>query len=395
MRNLREYFITTSRPYQEGAVDVFEQTVTTQDAAKAILTITALGVYEAELNGNKVGDLLLTPGYTYYHKEVQVQEYNVTAMLQEKNTLRVYLGQGWYCGRFSFENKTRIYGDHPAVAWILTIENNEGQETVYTSRDGGVQAVPSPYVYAGLYDGEIYHADGAVQDIFPPVAYTGKLPEQFDETILGVKLQEELTVRGVYPCENVTILDFGQNFAGVVEIDPSKMQGTELRLRHGEILNADGSLYTTNLRRAKAEIVYRKGQDLKKYRPRFTYMGFRYVELSGVPYVEGLLTAHAIYSEMPRTGHFTCDNKAADQLYRNQLWGQKSNYIEVPTDCPQRDERMGYTGDGQVFALTGAYNFDTEAFWKKFLRDIRYSQQDNKEGYIPATVPAEGPAGIF
>lgn len=394
MEDLKTSFITTGRPYQEGAVEVFEQSIVAHCVSKATLTITALGVYEAELNGHKVGDWLFTPGFTYYHRELQVQEYDVSAMLKEENTLRVYLGQGWYCGRFTFHNRTQIYGERPAVAWVLTVEYADGTIKRYTSRDSSVQTVPGPYVYAGLYDGEIYQADGAGQVLYPPVPYVGKLPEQFDETIIGVKLQEEMPVRAVYSQNGTTILDFGQNFAGVVEIDPSRMEGEELRLRHGEILNADGTLYTANLRKAKAEIIYRKGQEKKKYRPRFTYMGFRYVELHGVPYADGLLKAYALYSDMPRTGRFRCENQAVDQLYHNQVWGQKSNYIEVPTDCPQRDERMGYTGDGQVFALTGANNFDTEAFWNKFLRDIRYSQADNSEGYVDATIPAEGPAGI-
>ena len=172
------------------------------------------------------------------------------------------------------------------------------------------------------------------------------------------------------------------------------MEGAVLKLRHGEILNTDGSLYTTNLRQAKAELVYHKGTDTAKYRPRFTFMGFRYAELSGVPYAEGLLTAYAVHSEMERTGYFTCANRQVEQLYHNQVWGQRSNYVEVPTDCPQRDERQGYTGDGHVFARTGAYNYDTEAFWLKFLKDIRYSQMDNSEGYVAPTIPALGPAGI-
>jgi alpha-L-rhamnosidase len=166
------------------------------------------------------------------------------------------------------------------------------------------------------------------------------------------------------------------------------MAGNELKLRHGEILNPDGSLYTANLRKAKAEIVYHKSESGEIYRPRFTYMGFRYVELTGVPYKEGLITAHAIYSDMERTGDFTCENPLVDRLFKNQVWGQKSNYVEVPTDCPQRDERMGYTGDGHVFAKTGAYNFDTEEFWAKFLRDISYSQAKNKLGYVAPTIPA-------
>ena len=390
MKNLREYFITTSRPYTEGAVEVFEQEVTAKNVKKATLTITALGVYEAQINGQKVGDMLFAPGYTYYPKEVQVQEYDVTAMLQSKNVLRVYLGQGWYAGRFTFENKVQIYGEKPAVSWVLVVEDENGT-TTYHSKNG-VISVKSPYVYGGMYDGEVLD-DTADREVFQPVPFEGVLPEHFDETILCVKVQEEVTVKEVIRHEGYTILDFGQNFAGFVEIDLDKMTGETLKLRHGEILNQDGSLYTANLRKAKQEIAIKKGGLRGKYRPKFCYMGFRYIELTG-EYQDGMITAYAIHSDMPRTRTFTCENALVQKLYENQIWGQKSNYVEVPTDCPQRDERMGYTGDGQVFALTGAYNFDTTLFWKKFLRDIRYSQQDNAEGYVGPTIPAQGKAGV-
>lgn len=388
---LKKHFITTNRPYREGTVEVFRQKLDTQGVRKATLAITALGLYEAELGGKKVGDALFTPGFTYYPTHLQYQVYDVTGMLTGEDTLTVYLAQGWYCGRFTFENKVQIYGECPAVSWILTVEDEKGIRT-FCSDDPSVEAVASPYEYAGFYDGEIYD-ENCQQQILPPVKFEGQIPERFEEGTMSVRIREEMPVRSVTSRDGVTILDFGQNFAGIITIDHTKMNGSCLKLRHGEILNADGSLYTANLRKAKAETVYHKGSGI--YRPRFTYMGFRYVELSGVPYEEGLLTAYAIHSDMERTGHFTCEDPLADQLYRNQVWGQKSNYIEVPTDCPQRDERMGYTGDGHVFALTGAYNFDTEAFWAKFLKDIRYSQAANKEGYVAPTVPAPpGAQGI-
>lgn len=383
MIDLKPYFITTDRPFTEGAVEVFTQRI--EGCGKATLTITALGLYEAEINGVKVGKDLFTPGFTYYPKRLNVQTYDVTDLLTGQDTLTVYLAQGWYCGRFTFDNKCQIYGEHPAAAWVLTIGDR-----VYTSRDA-ITALPSPYAYAGFYDGEVYD-EQQPQTVFPPVPYTGELPERLEETILTVRMQEEMPVQSVTVRGDTTIIDFGQNFAGFVCIDPEKMDAAALKLRHGEILNADGTLYTTNLRKAKAQTIYHKGS--KVYRPRFTYMGFRYVELTGCTYVPGMLKAYAIYSDMPRTGDFHCDNPLVDQLYRNQVWGQKSNYVEVPTDCPQRDERMGYTGDGQVFAQTGAFNFDTERFWEKYLADIRDSQSDNTEGYVAPTVPAQGKAGI-
>lgn len=394
MSDLRKHFITVNRPFKEGTVEVFEQMIPASGVKRAVLTITALGVYEAEWNGGKIGDLLFTPGYTYYPKDIHYQVYDVTARLAEENLLRVYLGQGWYCGRFTCDNKTQIYGERPAVSWVLQMEMADGTARLFCSTDKSVKAVRSPYEYAGFYDGEVYHADGGPDEVIQPVLYTGPVPEVLEESVIGVKLQEEIPVQTVTQAGDATILDFGQNFAGIIEIDPTKMAGHTLKLRHGEILNPDGTLYTTNLRKAKAEIVYHKGASTEKYRPRFTYMGFRYVELSGTAYEPGLLTAYAAYSDMERTGSFSCGNALVDQLYRNQFWGQKSNYVEVPTDCPQRDERMGYTGDGHVFALTGAYNFDTEAFWAKFLKDIRYSQMDNSEGYVAPTIPAQGPAGI-
>ena len=394
MLDLRTHFITVDRPYKEGTVEVFEQPVSASGVRHATLTITALGVYEAELNREKIGDLMFAPGYTYYPRNLHYQVYDVTALLAEENLLRVWLGQGWYCGRFTCDNKVQIYGERPAVSWVLEVEEADGAVRCFCSDDANVQAVRSPYEYAGFYDGEIYHSDGGPDEVLQPVPYTGVLPEVLEQSVTGVKLQEEIPVQAVTRAGDAVILDFGQNFAGMIEIDPGKMNGDTLKLRHGEILNPDGSLYTTNLRKARAEIVYHKGVSAQKYRPRFTYMGFRYVELTGVEYAPGLITAHAVYNEMERTGEFSCENPLVNRLYQNQIWGQKSNYVEVPTDCPQRDERMGYTGDGHVFALTGAYNFDTEQFWSKFLKDIRYSQMDNSEGYVAPTIPAQGPAGI-
>lgn len=388
---LKNHFITVPREYREGTVEVFEQKITSEHVKKATLTITALGLYEAEINGKKVGDVLFAPGFTYYPTHLYFQSYDVTNLLTGSDTLTVYLGQGWYCGRFTFDNKVQIYGENPAVSWLMTIEDDSGVRT-WASDDETVKAVDSPYEYAGFYDGDVYN-EGREQEILQPVKFEGHIPETIEEGTMHVRIREEMKVQSVTKLGDVTILDFGQNFAGFITIDPSKMEGDCLKLRHGEILNADGSLYTTNLRKAKAEIIYHKGEN--HYRPRFTYMGFRYVELSGTPYEEGLLTAYAIHSDMERTGYFTCENPMVDQLYQNQVWGQKSNYIEVPTDCPQRDERMGYTGDGHVFALTGAYNYNTEAFWSKFLKDIRHSQAANKEGYVPPTVPAPpGEQGI-
>lgn len=393
MEELRKQWITSEKEYREGEVFVYRQRFMASQVKKAVFYGTALGVYEAELNGTKIGSQMFAPGFSYYPRRVLYQTHEVTELLREgENTLTVYLGQGWYCGRFLCENQTQIYGEQPAVAWILELEDAAGSRKIVS--DETVEELESPYEYAGEYDGEIYFADGRENVTGHAAAYTKETPFALEPTLTEVRLQDEMPVRETTVQGDVTILDFGQNFAGIVEIDPSFLKNETITIRHGEILNADGSLYTANLRKAKATIVYHAGAEKKKYRPRFTYMGFRYMELSGAAYQPGMIRAYALHTEMKRTGYFSCENPLVQKLYENQVWGQKSNYVEVPTDCPQRDERMGYTGDGQVFALTGAYNFNTDAFWKNFLRDLELGQLDNTEGYVCATVPQTGPAGI-
>ena len=386
MKLLRKSLISSSTPYKEGGATVFEQKFKIKDGGK--ITITALGVYEAEIDGVKLGDQLFAPGFTYYPTHLYYQEYDLAHLSEGEHTLRVYLGQGWYSGRFTFDNKTQIYGDEAAVTWVIEADG------IYTSRDSSVRELESPWEYAGFYDGEIFKSK-ALKEIGRPKKASSTLPKILEKTTCAVRIREMMPIKSVKVNGDTTILDFGQNFAGIISINPDKMRGSKLRIRHGEILNKDGTLYTANLRKAKAEIVYEKGEDKRLYRPRFTYMGFRYAELTGAPYEEGLITAHAIYSDMERTGDFTCENPLVDRLFKNQVWGQKSNYVELPTDCPQRDERMGYTGDGHVFAKTGAYNFNTLPFWRKFLRDVKHSQDANKEGYVAPTIPAPpGERGI-
>ena len=401
---LRASFIEVPREYIEGTVEVFEQEIAVGDAAprKATLTLTALGVADARIDGEPVGDAFLAPGFTYYPHELHYMSFDVTELLQGTGTrtLRVSLGQGWYCGRFTCENKTQMYGERPAVSWVLDVELADGASSRLTSADADVRAAESPWDAASLYDGEVYWEPGAAgrgnaPQVIQPVPFNGRLPEKFAASPIRTVLHEE--VRPVSVTERpdgTTIIDFGQNMAGVVVIDPSKMTTDRLHLRHGEILTPEGSLYTANLRSAKAEVDYHKGTCTKPWHTTFSYMGFRYAELSGCPWQEGLLIARPVHTAMERTGEFSCGHAGVNRLYLNQLWGQRSNYVEVPTDCPQRDERQGYTGDGHVFARTGAYNYDTEAFLRKFCADMRASQLDNSEGYVPATVPAVGPTGI-
>ena len=208
---LKKHFITTCRPYKEGTVEVFQQKLKSDNVKKATLTITALGLYEAEINGKKVGDALFTPGFTYYPTHLYYQTYDVTGMLTGEDTLTVYLAQGWYCGRFTFDNKVQIYGEHPAVSWILTVEDKNGVHTL-CSDDPSVEAISSPYEYAGFYDGEVYN-ENREQNIIQPVKFEGHIPDVFEEGTMSVRIREEMPVKSITKRGDVTILDFGQNFA--------------------------------------------------------------------------------------------------------------------------------------------------------------------------------------
>ena len=220
MEELKMHFITSDRGYREGEVFVYEQKFTVKDVKKAVFTATALGVYEAEINGVKIGKQMFAPGYSYYPRRVLYQTHEVSALLREgENTLRVYLGQGWYCGRFLCENKTQIYGEKPAVSWILNIEDAGGVRDIVSGEQ--TDELESPYGYAGEYDGEIYFADGRNVVTGHPVSFKNELDFALEPTLTEVTLQEEMEVKEAKQTGNVTILDFGQNFAGIVEIDPS------------------------------------------------------------------------------------------------------------------------------------------------------------------------------
>ena len=257
MEELRKHFITTERPYKEGTVEVFKQEIKAKDIKKAVLYITALGIYDVCVDDKQVTKELFKPGFTYYPLHLQYDCFDITSLLKEESILKVELAQGWYCGRFTFDNNVQIYGERPAVSWVLEIEDNQGIHSYY-SDDKDVKAVSSPYIYAGFYDGEIYDEKGNGEEIYQPVPFKGNIPLNIEPSIIHVSAHEEVKIKEVIVKDDVTIIDFGQNFAGFIEIDPKYMDGEKLKLRHGELLNSDGSLYTTNLRKAKAEIVYTK-----------------------------------------------------------------------------------------------------------------------------------------
>lgn len=355
----------------------------THHLIKAELQITAMGVYEAVINGQRVGDHVLAPGFTSYHKRHLYQTYDVTAMLTGENQLEVTVGNGWYCGYLAWNGHNHFYGEKPALIACLTLTYPDRKETILT--DTSWKTGESPVRMSEIYHGECYDAR------FVPSCTDSAVVLNADRSCLIphdgeiVREQERLSPVLIRKTPNgETIVDFGQNLTGYVEFTLDGRAGQVVSYRHGEILDREGNFYNKNLRTARQEISYICRDGRQTYKPHFTFMGFRYLCFDELP--QGIqLTAIPVHSDMKRTGYFTCSNPKINRLFQNIIWGQKSNFLDIPTDCPQRDERLGWTGDAQVFIRTASYNFDVERFFEKWLADLRADQFEN--GAVPHVVP--------
>lgn len=353
----------------------------------AVLSITARGVYEASLNGRRVGEFILAPGWTSYKTRLQVQEYDVTEMLDEQNSLSVTLAGGWFNGRICRGWVNDCMTDENAVIASLKIVYADGStEEIVT--DSSWQTAKSGLTGCDIYDGQSYDASVIPGDFAPAVEVDcpkdNLIPQEGEE----VRFQETLRVRDVITTpKGETVLDFGQNLTGVPEISLAAKAGDRVKLSFAEILDHDGNFYTENYRSAKAEFVYVCRDGAQVYRPTLTFYGFRYVRVDEFPgeVTADSVTARVLHSEMKRTGRITTGDPLLNRLMDNVIWGQKGNYLDVPTDCPQRDERLGWLGDAQVFVKTAAYNYDVEKFFKKWLGDMRADQCPN--GGLPNVVP--------
>jgi len=369
-----------------------------QKIVSARLYATALGVYECEINGTRVSDAVFAPGWTDYKKRVAYQTYDVAALLCEgSNVLGAILGDGWYSGYMGWFGRQR-YGHKPAFLAQLEVTFADGSQTLITT-DASWKTHTGPILESDLLMGESYDAR---------LELTGWSSPPYDESswqtvqvmappalaisapvCRPVRRMEMLPVKKIVStAAGKSLYDFGQNFAGRVRVTLKGSPGVHVTMRHGEILTPKGQLYTENLRSALATDQYTlRGGDSETYEPRFTFHGFRYMELAwadGDLAVEDI-QAVVLQSELPPTGHFACSNPLLNQLQHNIQWGLKSNFLEVPTDCPQRDERMGWTGDAQVFVRTAAFNADVQSFFHKWMRDARDAQREN--GSVPCVIP--------
>lgn len=368
---------------------------------RARVAISALGLYHLECNGQKVGDDLLVPGWTNYHKRNQYLVYDLTPFLEEgKNCLGVILGDGWYAGHLLFEHDRNFYGEHPAVAARVRLEYADGSTDQWET-DASWTTATGPYLMSDLYDGEIYDArrekPGWSTARYRSRGWKAAGPIDGPQAPLEAKLCPPVrTVRTLRPKKhwrhsaNTWTYDFGQNMVGVARIRlPAARRGHRVRLLFVEMLHPDGSYYH-NIRTARCmeDYIYSGKEEAPfEYVPKFTYHGFRYVQVIDYPgapdqdTLEGLVQV----TDLPETGTLRTSHKLLNRLVDNILWSQRGNFLEVPTDCPQRSERLGWTGDAQVFIPAASYLMDLYPFFHKWLRDLRDDQRDN--GAFPDVAP--------
>ena len=366
--------------------------------------VTSLGLYELHLNGERVGSCVLTPGWTSFDHLLQYQTYDVTHLLSEgDNAVGAMLGDGWYRGNLGFEGHRNTYGDRLALLLQLHVTYADGRTTVITT-DGQWRAAAGPIRTDDLYNGETYDArlELAGWDTAGYDAHAWKGVRRLDhgkqmlvaQTGPLVQRHEQLRpVQIIHTPKGETVFDMGQNMVGWVRLTVRGTAGTTITLRHAEVLDQQGNFYTTNLRSAQETVQYTlKGNGGEyagdeTYEPHFTFMGFRYVAVEGWPGEPTLdnLTGIVVHSDIPPTGAFECSNPLINQLQHNIVWGQKGNFVDVPTDCPQRDERLGWMGDAQVFIRTACFNRHVAAFFTKWLHDLAAEQLPS--GSVPMVIP--------
>ncbi len=359
---------------------------------RATVRISALGVYALYINGSRIGNFVMAPGWTSYKHRIQYQSYDVTDKIRQgdENLISVKCGKGWALGNIGYlrDPDKPFPTDDIAVIFELDIEYESGRRDIIAS-DARWEVYTTDILDSELYDGEYVdrnaeiklHSQAAVDEAPKP-----SLIPQVGEDVIEAER--------VYPVEYILtpsgerVIDFGQNIAGYAEIKRVGKKGDRISFIHAEVLDGDGNFYTENMRSAKNKNTYisRGGEDI--FKPLFTFQGFRYIKLLEYPEDEVDLNefcAVAIHSDIKRTGGFRCGYEKLNRFYGNIIWGQLGNYIDVPTDCPQRDERLGWTGDAEVFCRTAAINFDVRKFFEKWLADMALEQ--TPEGAVGGIVP--------
>lgn len=364
----------------------------------ATACVTSLGLYEGFINGKRIGDAYLTPGWTSYNKRHQYQQYDVTKLLRQgNNAIGFVLGSGWYRGFIAFEGQKNFYGKSIGLLFQMEIKYTDGSSEWIVSDENWKSSLGS------IQSSEIYHGEtidarkeqNGWNDVnFNDQSWSGVkiLQQEFSKLIATYnepirKRETFKPIKYIRTPKGELVLDFGQNLVGWVQVKVKGNAGDKITLYHAEVLDKAGNFYTENLRPAKQQNVYiLKGGLEETFEPHFTFQGFRYIKVEGYPgeLKSENFTAIALYSDMKQTGSFTSSHPLINQLQKNIQWGQRGNFLDVPTDCPQRDERLGWTGDAQAFARTAAFNFDVHNFFAKWLKDLAADQEN---GSVPFVVP--------
>lgn len=386
---------------QSGASPLLRKTFSlTKEIKSARAYATSLGLYNIYINGERVGDKYFTPGWTSYDHRVQYQAYDVTPLLEKgDNAIGMLLGNGWYKGYLGFQNKNKLYGERMAGLLELYIYYKDGSEEKVTT-DQGWKASSGPVQMSEIYHGEFYDArlekkgwsTGEYND--SDWQRVEVVPHRKDHIIYQqnepIRKINQLSPKGfIRTPQGDLVLDMGQNMVGWLRFNINGNRGKKVSLVHGEVLDKNGNFYIDNLRSAKQTNTYilKGGNTDEVYEPHFTFQGFRYVKLDGFPESITLddFTGIVLHSDMQHTGNFKCSNALVNQLHHNILWGQKGNFIDVPTDCPQRDERLGWTGDAQMFVRTATYLKNVAPFFTKWLKDLKANQLES--GGVPYVIP--------
>ncbi|KAF1299630.1 alpha-L-rhamnosidase [Enterococcus sp. JM4C] len=355
---------------------------------KAIVYVSSLGLYELALNGKKVGDDYLTPGWTDYNNCIQYQTYDVTDYISEQNRIEAVISEGWYSGYLGWQKGKDSYGNTNALIAQLHLYYIDGTSEIIGTDNKWMEQTTTIKM-ADIYNGSICDFQTKIQDKKNMVSYAFPKDGLTAQQNEPVKKIEEIRPKKLFKTPNgEVVLDMGQNMVGWVKIKNSPKLKTTLKLTHAEVLDKEGNFYIGNLRHAAQQsIYYGTEKTLEDLEPHFTFYGFRYVRLEGFPedidisWFKGIV----VHSAMEEIGLFETSNPQINQLQSNIRWGQKGNFVDVPTDCPQRDERLGWTADAQVFSRTASYIMNTNLFFRKWLADMRFNQME--DGSIPLVVP--------
>ena len=382
----RADFITVPYTIKDDKAISFRKDFDAKDIKRVTLYASAYGMYEAYINGKRVSDYVFAPGWTSYFSHMQYQTYDITDLVKDKNTVDITVGTGWSYGMGYQAKMTRT---NTCVIAYIDIEHADGTHSEVKT-DPTWEIYSTPITDSTVYGGETYDATITPERI----EGTPKIPGREKATLMP-QHGEIIKEHESYPALEViktpageTVLDFGYNLVGYVEITiPNGKAGDEISYTHAEILDKHGNFYTDNLRSAKQRITYTAKDGFQTYKPHFTFMGGRYIRLDKYPYDIDLNNFKfiVVHSDIKRTGYFECSDTRVNKLFDNIIRGQRGNYLDIPTDCPQRDERLGWTGDAEVFVRAAAYNYDVEKFFDKWLYDLMMDQRG--DGSVPSVIP--------